>query len=83
MKERADELSRDLALVRAIYDSGADDEADVCWCRLVPGMSNKEAKRRFEQLTKRVPLAVDSLSFEDVVDRLLVLLGRAMRDKEN
>ena len=75
-----DEMERDLELVRRIYDTGAVHESELSWAALAVGRGDT-AKKRFEQLTKRLPLDCGSLPFDELVDRLLVSLQRASENR--
>ena len=73
-----DELENDLLLVRNVYDTGAVHESEVTWASLNAG---RGAKERFDKLRKRLPIDCSSLPFDEIVDRLLVILQRASENR--
>ena len=46
------EFDDDVAMLRAIFESGAEDESEVNWSRLLPGIDGPVTAVRFRKLTK-------------------------------
>ena len=74
-------LEEDVALVRGLYESGAEHESEVSWSNLLPGRQHVRA--RFQQLARRFGCAGDGpLDLGAATERLLPLLERALEEAE-
>ena len=78
-------LREDLALVAALHASGAEDESEIRWSNLIPGLN--EARTRFRFLARRFGCAGDGLGtapldFSACVARLAALLEQALAAEE-
>ena len=45
-------LDQDLALVRALHESGAEDASEVSWASLVPHLDSRDAQTRLQALAQ-------------------------------
>ena len=75
-------LRDDLALVTALHASGAEDESEILWSNLIPGLSL--ARNRFRFLARRFGCAGDGPlpDFGACVERLKTLLEQALEEEE-
>ena len=74
-------LQEDVALVRGLYECGAEHESEVSWSNLLPGRQHVRA--RFQQLARRFGCAGDGpLDLGAAVERLLPLLERALEEAQ-
>jgi hypothetical protein len=77
-RQHASRLAQDLELVRALHNTGAEDESEVSWGGLVAYLDSGEARRRLLMLSRRI--GFDNIQDDrlgEVVDRLLPILESA------